>query len=285
MGLLCCFKKVIKDVKPKPLDPRNIYQQFKIHRHYGRSFFAKSLAPYGYPPELLRNKGWEVRISSSSTHKFQPRIDDALGLDESLRTQLPSFNFPISSKSSSSVIVGTWYCPFVFVREEARIREQMKRSMLYKMTLEQYWEEIFSCDNVNNETNTVIVVDTNVQREVDKVFDMEAEKGERTGRGAFIWYRAVGNRNRRICRGFRVGLSFAIAEKMKWVLEAGGWADGSERTVRVGGRIEIGSEGECEWRRFSCYVLVESFVLKRMDGSLVLTCDFRHTNKIKCKYE
>ncbi|KAF2313735.1 hypothetical protein GH714_013047 [Hevea brasiliensis] len=196
MGLLCCFKEVIKDVKPKPLDPRNIYQQFKIHRHHGRSFFAKSLAPYGYPPKLLRNKGWEVKISSSSAYKFHLRDDDALGLDDSLRIQLPSFNFPISSRSSSSVIVGTWYCPFVFIREEARIREQMKRSMLYKMTLEQHWEEIYSCDNVNNETNAMIMVNANVQREVDLVFGMEAEKGERVGHGAFIWYRAVGNSDR-----------------------------------------------------------------------------------------
>lgn len=55
MGLWC-FKSVIKDIKPKPFDYRNIYQQFKIHRHHAKSFFSKSLAPDGFPPRFLRKK-------------------------------------------------------------------------------------------------------------------------------------------------------------------------------------------------------------------------------------
>ncbi|KAJ6368305.1 hypothetical protein OIU78_000820 [Salix suchowensis] len=136
MGLWC-FKSVINDIKPKPFDYRNIYQQFKIHRHHEKSFFSKSLAADGFPPKFLRKKGWEVRGSRS--YKCQ-LISEALGLDVPLRSQLPSFDFPLSTKSSSRVTVGRWYCPFVFVREEARMREQMKSSMLYSMALEQYWK-------------------------------------------------------------------------------------------------------------------------------------------------
>jgi hypothetical protein len=29
---------------------------------------------------------------------------------------------------------------------------------------------------------------------------------------------------------------------------------------------------------------VERFLLRRMDGSLALTCEFRHTDKIKAKW-
>lgn len=46
---------------------------------------------------------------------------------------------------------------------------------------------------------------------------------------------------------------------------------------------EFGGVGE--WRKFGCYVLVERFVLKRMDGSLVLTYDFKHTHHVRTKWE
>ncbi|XP_065854696.1 uncharacterized protein [Euphorbia lathyris] len=274
MGL-CCFKKVINDRKPKPLDPRNINQKFKIHRHYGHSFFAKSIAPYGHPPKLLRNRGWEVKTSRLSKCNFQ--ISEALGLDASLRTQLPSFDFPISTKKSPSVLVGTWYCPFVFIRENARIREQMRRSMLYKMTLEQHWEEIYTWENVNNNENSMIViVNANVEREVDYVFGREGRKDVKVNDGGFIWYRGG--------RGLNVGLSYAIVEKMKMVEEEGGWVDDvNERNVRIERRVHITSENG--WRKLSCFVLVETFVLRRMDGTLVLKCDFRHTHQIKSKCE
>ncbi|XP_050226875.1 uncharacterized protein LOC126676663 [Mercurialis annua] len=278
---LCCFKKVIKDKKPKPLDPTNIYQKFKIHSHHSNTFFAKSLAPYGHPPKLLREKGWRIRSSKSRPYKFQ--LSDALGLDATLRTQFPSLNFTTSTKISSSIIVGTWYCPFVFIREESRIRQQMKKSMLYKMTLEQHWEEIYSWENVNNETNISLIINANVQRVDYSVFGMEAKKDDKISYGGFIWYKGIiGNRNNNRGRGFSVGLSFVIVEKMKWVLEGGGWVDG-EKNVGIERNVEIRSENR--WRRFKCYVLVESFVWRRLDGSLVLKCNFRHTDKIKCKCE
>ncbi|KAJ8751669.1 hypothetical protein K2173_025830 [Erythroxylum novogranatense] len=275
---LCCMKSVIKDVKPRAFDLRNINHQFKIHRYFRSSFFAKSVAPDGFAPNFLRRKGWEVR--SSKLHN--PQLSDALGLDSSLRTYLPSFDFPIPSKTSSSVVVGTWYCPFVFIREETSLKEQMKGSMLYKMTLEQHWEEIYSYESVNSEGNTVVLnVNVNVQREVDLVCGIEALKEDRTNHCGFIWYNVRNITNGR--RRCSVGLSFCIVEKMKLVQEEGGWVDGEERTARVEKVVEIRSENG--WRRFACYMLVESFVLRRMDGCLVLKCDFRHTHRIKCKCE
>ncbi|GFZ21476.1 hypothetical protein Acr_29g0006380 [Actinidia rufa] len=51
---------------------------------------------------------------------------------------------------------------------------------------------------------------------------------------------------------------------------------GEKREEVVNGREEfdvvMGDEG---WSRFGCYVLVERFVLRRMDGSVVLTYDFK----------
>ncbi|XP_031279348.1 uncharacterized protein LOC116137787 [Pistacia vera] len=273
MGI-CCFNNIINDEKPKPFDHRNICQQFKIHRYHRHTFFAKSAAIDGLPPKFLRKKGWEVR----SSRLVRSRLREALGLDNSLRALLPSFDFAISSKRSSSNVVGSWYCPFIFVREKARLRYQMKKSVFYKMTLEQRWEEIVSCQN--NGSN-VVNVNTNVKREVSSVFGTEAIRDNRANHAGFVWFRAY-DRNR--VRRASVGLSVAIVEKMRWVEDDGGWVGGGRETeVRVE-RVEENTS-ESGWQRFGCYVLVESFALRRMDETLVLRCDFRHTHKVKCKWE
>ncbi|XP_044478970.1 uncharacterized protein LOC123205959 [Mangifera indica] len=273
MGI-CCFNNIINDEKPKPFDHRNIYQQFKIHRYQWHNFFAKSAATDGLPPRFLRKKGWEVRNS----RLVRSRLSEALGLDNSLRALLPSFDFSISSKRSNSNVVGTWYCPFIFVREKARLRHQMKRSVFYKMTLEQRWEEIVSCQN--NGSN-VVNVNTMVKREASSVFGMEALRDNRENHAGFVWF-IVYDRNR--VKRASVGLSVAIVEKMRWVEEEGGWVGGGrEKEVRVQ-RVEENTS-ESGWQRFGCYVLVESFALRRMDETLVLRCKFIHTQHIKCKWE
>lgn len=267
-----CFRNVINDKKPKPFDHRNIYQHMKIHRHHRHSFFARSVAPDGFPPAFLRKKGWEVH----SSRLYRSRLDEALGLDVSLRRHLPSTNFPISKKSSEPVVVGEWYCPFLFVREENRLRHQMEKSVFYKMTLEQCWAQIYGCENTGNGDN-VVNINKRVQREVNYVFGLEAMRDNKISHGGFYWYRT---RNQRVS----LGLSYVIVEKMKWVLEEVGWVSGGERETRVE-RVEEKRNGENDWRRFGCYVLVESFVLSRLDGSLMLKCEFRHTQRIHCKWE
>ncbi|XVF18593.1 hypothetical protein REPUB_Repub11eG0036400 [Reevesia pubescens] len=274
---LCCFfSDVITDEKPKPFDHRNVYQQFKIHRHQRHSFFAKSTAIDSIPPKFLRKNGWELRISRS----YRLRLNEALGLDSSLRTRRPSFNFPMFNKKSPSVIVGQWYCPFIFVREGTRLRRQMKKSLFYKMTLEQWWQQIHSCDNDINDEQNIVSFRKIVRREFSSVYGMLAQKDNGISHGGFWWFRSV---TRSDGRKGSVGLSLAIMEKMKWLQEEGGWFNGGESEVRVEREEEIRSE--YGWRRFACYMLVESFNLRRMDGTLVLRCDFRHTQKIQSKWE
>ncbi|PQM39380.1 uncharacterized protein Pyn_14346 [Prunus yedoensis var. nudiflora] len=220
----------------------------------------ESLAPDGVPPKFLKKKGWKVRSSSI----YRNQLTDALGLDASLRSRLPDFNFPIFKKRSASSVVGRWYCPFAFVREKATIRHQMKKSKFYRITLEQWWEEIYSRGNVNNE-GIVVNVSVDVQREVALVSATEAVKDDRNGRTGFTWFKAYNPHSKKVVS---VGLSSAIVQNMIWVLEAGGWVNGDEMDVRVERVEEI--TGENRWRKFGCYVMVESFSLRRMDGKFGL---------------
>ncbi|XP_022159269.1 uncharacterized protein LOC111025679 [Momordica charantia] len=280
----CCFGDVLSDKKPIPFNLKDIYQQFQIHRHHGGGFFAQAVAPDGVPPKFLRTKGWKMRSSSSLHLPFE----EALGLDSSRRQLLPDFDFPIFTTRSPSVVIGKWYCPFVFVRENSvSIRTQMKRSPIYSLTLEQCWEEIFSCESANAETSSVVTVAVDVVREAVLVAGREAEReeGDRHRKG-FVWFK-VSNRSDGGGKAMAVGLSVALVEKMRWVQEAGGWfgggENGGEKVVRVEKVEEIRSENE--WRRFSLYMLVESFVLRRLNGGLLWKYNFRHTHTIKCKWE
>lgn len=72
-----------------------------------------------------------------------------------------------------------------------------------------------------------------------------------------MWFRSTRGEN-------KVGLNTSIVDGMKREEERAGWVSQDERR-----EVEIG-----------CYVLVERW---RMDGSVVLTCDFKHTHVIKIK--
>ncbi|KAI4328440.1 hypothetical protein L6164_020795 [Bauhinia variegata] len=108
--------------------------------------------------------------------------------------------------------------------------------MLYEMTLEQKWEQIFSCENVGMEGNRVMV-NAGVQKQLVLAADREA------------------------------------------VHKESDIAGGKEKQVRVERVEEL--EGNAAWKKFECYVLVGSFSLRRLDGSLVLTYSFKHTRRIK----
>lgn len=163
----------------------------------------------------------------------------------------------------------------------------MKKTPIYSLTLEQCWEEIFSCESANAETSSVVTVAVDVVREAVLVAGREAEReeGDRHRKG-FVWFK-VSNRSDGGGKAMAVGLSVALVEKMRWVQEAGGWfgggENGGEKVVRVEKVEEIRSENE--WRRFSLYMLVESFVLRRLNGGLLWKYNFRHTHTIKCKWE
>lgn len=150
----------------------------------------------------------------------------------------------------------------------------MTRSMYYEMTLEQRWEQLFAYNNDYNEDN-VVVVDTTVEKEVVKVNGtMEISVDDQETVDRVMWFRKG---------GLGIGLSLSIVERMKWEEERFGWSGGKERQERVK-RVEK-METNGEWNRFGWYVLVERFALRRMDGSLALTYDFKHTQSVRNKWE
>ncbi|KAF5194584.1 Duf1262 family protein [Thalictrum thalictroides] len=270
----CCFYNIVVDVKPRDLDYRDIYQQVEIFKRR-QGYNAKSIAPDGFPPSLVREKGWTVETSSS----FQCQLSEAPGLNFALRAELPELKFPISSKHSTAIVVGKWYCPFVFVNEsQQKLKDQMERSLLYEMTLEHWWEEIYTCNN-DYSGNKVVSFSVNVQKEVNSLFGVEAVRDHTNGVAETIWYRRVDSAG----GVSSLGLSKAIVDKMTWVQEMGGWVGGNDKDVEVKRTEEF--KEEKEWQRFGCFVLVERFGLRRMDGTLLLTCDFRHTHHIQSKWE
>lgn len=274
----CCFCYFVNDRKPQPFDPNNIYQQIEICNHKRRGFYAKSVAPDGLPPKFLSRKGWSLEIKTP--HNFN--LGEAPGLDAALRARLPDFDsLPLSSKTSRPVVVGKWYCPFIFIKESSMsLKEQMNVSMYYEMTLEQRWEQILSCGNSYNEDN-VAVVDVAVQSEVVSLAGfMEAVSDDNINvANGVIWFRTSNSVGGEIS----LGLSTKITERMRWEQERFGFIGGTKRHVTVK-RVEE-FRGVGDWRKFGCYMLVERFVLKRMDGSLVLTYDFKHGHQIRTKWE
>ncbi|KAI9085711.1 hypothetical protein K1719_032317 [Acacia pycnantha] len=236
---LCC--NYVKDVKSRPLNPFDDYQQFEIEKKRG-GFQGKPILSDGFPPQFLRRKGWSLSTKTPRDY----RLGEALGINPTLRSKLPPFTFSSASgRSSEPVVIGKWYCPFMFVKEErVSVKDQMKRSVFYEMTLERRWEKVFSKEN-SGKSNEVFL-DVEVKTEVAKLDDgREAvlEEG-RVGEEGVIWFRSLERGER------KVGLSMAIVERMRWEEER-----------------------------------MESFVLKRMDGSIVLTYDFTHSNHVKCTWE
>ncbi|XP_059448162.1 uncharacterized protein LOC132179449 [Corylus avellana] len=269
-GSCFCFSYV-RDVPPKPLDPNDADQQFEIFRKH-RGFVAKSLSPDGFPPKFLGRKGWTV--STSTPRDFH--LGDAPGIDNTLRARLPDFNFPLSHKSCQPVVVGKWYSPFMFVREGA-LKNQMRRSMYYEITLEQRWERMFACEHDNESQGNGVAVDAVVQREVVSVAGREAADVNVVD--GVMWFRSFSEKGEEMS----AGLSLLVVERMKWEQERVGWVGGGEKQVTLKRVEEFGGNGG--WRNFGFYVLVERFVVKRMDGSLVLTYDFNHIQQSRGKWE
>ncbi|KAG6654037.1 uncharacterized protein LOC122308835 [Carya illinoinensis] len=280
----CCFGGYVCDVTPRPLDPTNLNQQFMICRKGGivnnwGGFVAKSLAPDGFPPFFLGVKGWKVCAEASP--EFE--LGEAQGLDTTLRARLPEFNFSLSNTSSNPVVVGKWYCPFMFIKEGTpkSLKDEMSNLIYYEITLQQRWEQIFASENNNSQTQgNSVAVDALVKIEVVRVAGREAVIDERNVANGVLWFRSCSN----VGEEASVALGLAVIERMKWEQERVGWiGETYGKQMRIE-RLE-GFGGTGGWKRFGCYVLVESFVLKRLDGSLVLTYDFKHTHQIRSKWE
>ncbi|EEC83583.1 hypothetical protein OsI_29249 [Oryza sativa Indica Group] len=148
------FFSFVDDAPPRPFHHGDIYQQVEVVAvaqapHCLRGFKAVAVAPDGIPPSLLRRKGWEV--SKAMRTSYDGLSDDAHGIDWPLRRRMPDLDgFAIGAGGSPAAVVGNWYCPFMFIRDgERRLKDQVNRCMFYEMTLEQRWEEIYSCDNTH----------------------------------------------------------------------------------------------------------------------------------------
>ncbi|XWS10448.1 hypothetical protein CRYUN_Cryun39dG0079600 [Craigia yunnanensis] len=261
----CFSRRIIEDVEPTPFDYREESQQFEICSDGDVGFYAKPIVPSGFPPSFLRFK-FHLFVKNKRVY----HLDDAQGLDYSLRMHLPELN-------STHIITGKWYIPFVFVKGEGPVKVQMEKSLFYTITLEKYWQNIYSWENDGSKGN-VIALNVSIEREVNFLFGIEAVKDSGMDNDGFIWFRSVNEHGREVNK---VGLSLAIVERMRMRMleQSAGWVDGVERFERV--ETASGSG----WRRFDCYVLMESFALRRMDGTLVLNCDFRHTHEIQTKWE
>ncbi|GMP58696.1 hypothetical protein CsSME_00022279 [Camellia sinensis var. sinensis] len=252
----CCFCNCIRDVDTRPLDPNDICQQFQIIPYAtacrsGGTFHATSILPDAFPPYFLRRKGREIYTKTPKNYE----LGEALGINTALHSHLPAFDFPLSYKSSEAVVVGKWYCPFI-------------------------WEQIFTCENGYNQGN-VVSVDVTVQREMVIVAGREAVWDENNVANGVIWFTSFGGAGEEV----NIGLSSLIVDRMKGEQERGGWLGGEKRLVTVNKTEEYAGIGVGGWSRFGCYVLVDRFVLKRMDGSVVLTYDFKHTHVIRSKWE
>ncbi|KAH0672909.1 hypothetical protein KY290_025190 [Solanum tuberosum] len=273
-------KGCVRDVKTKPLDPEEAYQQFEICLYNtgcnGRGrFFAKSLTPDGFPPRFLRRRGWHLRAKTPKNCEF---YDDAQGLNAKLRQQLPDFNFTTSCKSSEVVVVGKWYCPFVFIKDGMVLKKQMERSMFYEMTLEQRWEQFFTCQNDKINVGNSVLVDVALDTEVVLIAGTnKATWDDKNIAEGVIWFRSYDKDGNEV---MSLGLRREIVQRMKWEQERGGW----KQQGRIN-QVEENRENSSGWRRFSCYVLVEKFVLRTMDISLVMTYDFKHIDKVKSIWE
>ncbi|KAL7610875.1 hypothetical protein Lser_V15G11926 [Lactuca serriola] len=282
----CCLCNCVIDVNPRPLDPYDVYQQFEIIPYEtffkgDGSFYAKSIAEDGYPPNFLRRKGWEIYTKTPTNYE----LHEAKGIDDALRSRLPEFSFPHSTKTSNSVVVGKWYCPFMFIKE-GKLTDQVKTSIFYEIALEQKWERVFEQKHDHNNKGNVVHVKVAFPSEV--VFIGEGwreavwDEGNMVNGVLQFISRGDNNGNEEI-----VGLNREVFERMRWEEERFGWGGGREKTQK---RIESINrkekfEGIGGWKRFGCYVLVERFVLKRMDGSLVLAYDFYHARHIRTIFD
>ncbi|XP_054822839.1 uncharacterized protein LOC129321182 [Prosopis cineraria] len=280
--ITCCWGSCIQDATPSGLDPSNVYQQFEIIKKPRDRFEAKSIASDGFPPIFLRG---EWRLCNNIPHHHLSQ--QASGLNSSSRARLPDLDFSSYLDCSEQVVVGKWYCPSMMVKEHGtRSKNKNNKSMFYDMTLEQRWDKVFSKENNNdgNATEKKVVVEVEVAKtEAAQIAGTkDASRSDKdVSKTGFMWFASHhdGNNSK---KEEKVGLNMAIVERMKWEQERVGWLTGNHKIGRV---EEFGGNNSDTWKKFSCYILVESFVLKTMEGRLVITFDYKHAHQIRCKWD
>lgn len=287
----CCFCTCVNDVPPRPFKHDDLYLQVEVQPlPRTRRFSAGAVAADGIPPEYLRRKGSKVSTESS---KYD-LADDANGVDVPLRRRTPDLGCGGGSTSPSPVVVvGRWYVPFIFVRvdddERRRVRKDLvRRCMFYRMTLEQSWKQIYSCTRETPATTAPeqVTVMATVRRSEPRLGGTYLPQEEEVGADGVKWFRPAAATTAAVGRR-ALGLNVVVCERMRWELERGGWVAGDEDEERIE-RVERcdveGLQGR-QWDKFECFMLVETFVLTRMDGSVALSYQFSHTDKIRTRWE
>uniref|UniRef100_A0A0E0B9J3 Uncharacterized protein n=1 Tax=Oryza glumipatula TaxID=40148 RepID=A0A0E0B9J3_9ORYZ len=275
----CCCCTCVNDVPPRPFKHDDLYLQVEVQPlPRTRRFSAGAVAADGIPPEYLRRKGWKVSTESS---KYDV-ADDADGVDVPLRRRTPDLGGGGGSTSPSPVVVvGRWYVPFIFVRvdddERRRVRKNLvRRCMFYKMTLEQSWKQIYNCTRRRQRRRK------SRRGWVARTYPAQEEE---VGADGVKWFRPAAATTAAVGRR-ALGLNVVVWERMRWELERGGWVAGDEEEERIERVERCDVEGlQGQWDKFECYMLVETFVLTRMDGSVALSYQFSHTDKIRTRWE
>lgn len=270
-----CICRCIKDLRPRSLEPNNPYQQIQVIRKRC-GFTSKCIASDGFPPQFLRRDGWSV--SPKDLRGKHDRLAYVRGENTHLRAQLPPSNFSFSEKISPIVIVGEWYCPFIFVKELGNSYEdpkiQLMETPFYKMELEKFWEEIYRTEA--SAPGEDIVVQRTTRVEEPLLFGTEAVEEIRDDDGS-VWMKGIMQEKGKL---MGVRLSWPIITKIRTDQGRQG-LEATSRDVRVDKLFNNSGTGT----KFVCYVVVERYVLKRMDGSVALTYSFRNCNQIEGKWE
>ncbi|MQM22790.1 hypothetical protein Taro_055848 [Colocasia esculenta] len=286
----CCSSPYRANQRQNMLDPRDIYQQMEMVPRGTSRFYARSVAPGGVPPAFLKgeSEGTEVRAEGGISYRLLP----ADGVDGSLRARLPRLDFPIGGRPEA-VVVGRWYCPFVFVREgRLKPKDQMKQSTYYTMELEQSWEDLSRRENATAGGRAPVLVAEGVRTEDVVLWGRCEVKEERDVKDGFMHFSPEEKKKKKKRMG-GVALSMAIVEKVRWEEQRVGWVGGhdgcgvaDQRVMEKEEEPDQAAVGEGRgWRKFGCYVLVERFLLKRTDGTLVLTWEFRRLHQVRSKWE
>uniref|UniRef100_A0A6N2KD81 Uncharacterized protein n=1 Tax=Salix viminalis TaxID=40686 RepID=A0A6N2KD81_SALVM len=111
--------------------------------------------------------------------------------------RLPDFNLPLSQRSSAPVVVGSWCCPFMFIKE-GKLKDQMKMG------------KIFASEYNSSDGHSVAVK----LLFKEKRLLLPGEKLHLTGgitADGVTWFRSSGD----VGGGASVGLSLEIVEGMK----------------------------------------------------------------------
>ncbi|GLJ37553.1 hypothetical protein SUGI_0763210 [Cryptomeria japonica] len=206
-----CFCQCVNDIPPRFLQPTNPHQHLRITSAES-GFISQCTASNSYSPAYLRMRTWCVL--AKDLRGKQGRLPHVGGENADLRAQLASFEFPVSQRSSPAVIVGEWYCPFIFINEVGTPlkspKNQLMKCPFYKMDLEKFWEEIYSTQGRIGEKNDV-VVDKILNVEEALLFGKEAIE-EITYDDGSVLFRGVGNQEGKTTG---VKLSWPIIARMR----------------------------------------------------------------------